>query len=448
MGDSGSESDDVFPSVGELAAKTRVGKRTVSVREDAKVKNSVKKSASGRKILDGNGEKEGKDLLGKGRVVGKRRVLNQRSDNPLLRPFDSASSGLIGEGSRRKGRAVDVKAGKKSVEENREVLDKVCCGGNEGSVDKESQDTENDKTTNKNYEKVMESTGPGDSEVSQLRRPFIATKSTKAKQNRKTVVDKTKRDLSTEKPLSKMTPVECVEPTDDAAILTKKTVKAKQLNKRGDGQGKEFTVSEDESLHCREPLKGKQAAKRIDGESRDSNTSGRARSTSTESDKSENEKVGQTRTAMRGRRKTVEKTRSKPTPQFEFDEEDVGISSDGMSDFVVDDSESLSEEESVLEEPAPRSVRRLVKGRKPDRIEDSDDEDFGFRTGNLQMEEDATTSLDKALKGLGLDDSDDNFLETKPKTKTKRVVAEVPKMLKNEDGMASSSDIEDPFTLR
>jgi hypothetical protein len=154
-------------------------------------------------------------------------------------------------------------------------------------------------------------------------------------------------------------------------------------------------------------------------------------------------------------RNTAQKARSKSPPKFESDEEeDFGLESDGLSDFIVDDSTFLENEDAAVEEP--RSVRRLVQGRKPSRDEESDDEDLEIRVGKLAVEEDMSTDLDKALKGLSLEDfgnshSDDDFLKTKPKKGAKIIKSKAPSQSQGEDtrkALPPSSDTEVPFTLR
>ncbi|RDL30450.1 uncharacterized protein BP5553_10328 [Venustampulla echinocandica] len=59
---------------------------------------------------------------------------------------------------------------------------------------------------------------------------------------------------------------------------------------------------------------------------------------------------------------------SRPLPKFEEDERDTDGESDGISDFIVSDNSSLGEEEeeeSIVEKVAPRSTRKLVRGRRP-----------------------------------------------------------------------------------
>ena len=53
------------------------------------------------------------------------------------------------------------------------------------------------------------------------------------------------------------------------------------------------------------------------------------------------------------------------------DDDDDDDDYDGLSDFIINDSEILEEEDSLIEMPAPRSVRRLVRGRRA--VDDDDD---------------------------------------------------------------------------
>ncbi|KAH8791635.1 SprT-like family-domain-containing protein [Hyaloscypha finlandica] len=145
---------------------------------------------------------------------------------------------------------------------------------------------------------------------------------------------------------------------------------------------------------------------------------------------SEDEDANQARKTARGKivRKTAEKTRATPPLKVESEEEDFGLDSDGLSDFIVDDSTFLEEEDTVIEEPAPRSVRRLVKGRKSNRVQVSDDEGLDLRMGKLKVEDDAS--------------------KTKTKKCPKGIQFKIPRQSKNDEAAPASSDFEDPFTLR
>jgi hypothetical protein len=118
-----------------------------------------------------------------------------------------------------------------------------------------------------------------------------------------------------------------------------------------------------------------------------------------------------------------------------------------LSEFIVDDSTFLEEEDTVIEEPAPRSVRRLVKGRRPNRVEKSDDEESEKQMGKLNIGEDVSKTLEKALRELDLDDSEDEG-KTKTKITSKNIHSEVPRRGRDDKAPPASSDIDDPFTLR
>ncbi|TVY46653.1 HMG box-containing protein [Lachnellula occidentalis] len=118
---------------------------------------------------------------------------------------------------------------------------------------------------------------------------------------------------------------------------------------------------------------------------------------------------------------------------------------DDISDFVVDDSISL-EEISEIEMPPPpkppRSARRLVKGRKPEK----EDEDIDLGMRKLSMKDEAFDKIARdfggseeeiTLPGRSLKDFQSN--DNKP-------AKDVPRPRKKNP--EPSSDIEDPFTLR
>ena len=129
-----------------------------------------------------------------------------------------------------------------------------------------------------------------------------------------------------------------------------------------------------------------------------------------------------------------------PTLDLETEEED-----DDLSDFIVNDSTFLEEEISEIEMPPPpkppRSARRLVKGRKPEKK----DEELELDMRGLSMEDEAFDKIARefggseeiALPRRSLKDSQSN--DNKPPK-------EVPRLKKKI--LEPSSDIEDPFTLR
>jgi hypothetical protein len=290
----------------------------------------------------------------------------------LLRPFDRSSSELLGEGSRRKGRAVGEKVGKKVVVKVPEVLLKGSRFGIEAEVEEQDENTAQPSNDN-----LIESIEADDCDIKQIRKTKTQIKMTITKQVRKKV-DEVTRGAKTPEDI-RSTLVESIESEDEGVSQIRRTVKSKQF------------------------------------------------------------------------RKAMEDTRAKPPPEVESDEEDFGLDSDGMSDFIVDDSTFLKEEDTAIEEPAPRSVRRLVKGRKPRRVEawEDEDEDLDLKMGKLKIEEDASMTLDRALKELDLDISDDeDLLEAKTKKTSKNIQSKVPRQPKGEKVPPASSDIDDPYTLR
>lgn len=378
--DIGSEngSDDEFPSVEELVAtrgkKTLVAKeRVTSVSNAAKTRSLAKRNmrigefGEGGKEVGGGGMGEGK---AKGMGTARKRVLNQKSDNPLLRPFDSASSDLPGEPLRRKGRGLDSR---------RQTLAKK-----DGNV----------------LEKVPRGRSPEQQH------------------------EATREDITTQQ--KNNNPIQSIEPEiGDRSRVRKAKSQAKNSSTKQVGRPKNEEAKENKEYE-------------------------RTRSTHVESNEFEDENFDPFRKPSKHRqvRNTAERPRKSSSPKVESEEEDFGLDSDGLSDFIVDDSTFMEEEDTVIEEPAPRSVRRLVKGRRPNRIEESDDEDLDPQTGKLKVEESTANTLEKALKELNLDDSDDEDLpEAKTRKNPKDIQHKVPRRNKDDKATLASSDIEEPFTL-
>lgn len=148
---------------------------------------------------------------------------------------------------------------------------------------------------------------------------------------------------------------------------------------------------------------------------------------------------------------------SEPEPDEYYD-------SDGLSDFVVDDSSFLESEDSVMNipPPAPRSCRKLVQGRKIKGGEESDGEDLDLEMKKLNIRDNALAqesrgvSKEKELEAFAKDSSDND--EDSPTNKRiprklfEDVRMEPPRRTKEASPTKkfepASSDIEDPFTLR
>lgn len=161
--------------------------------------------------------------------------------------------------------------------------------------------------------------------------------------------------------------------------------------------------------------------------------------------------------AARGKeaKRLVPKPKKQTFPSFDSDDEEEH-DSDSLSDFIVNDSTFL-EDESVVEAPAPRSVRRLVKGRKP-RKDDSDDDELGLKMGKLTVNEDPffcskEVSLEKDLQEFADSYEAD---DVPPIFKLPKQISDsIPDASRAEkkDGApsrppTSGSEIDNPFTLR
>jgi len=410
--ESGSGSEDEFPSVQELLS-TR-GKRTPGTRVKSVSMGDKKGGARVRSLIKRDlksGEvrrKEAEVVNGKGGVpkgLPKKRVLNQKSDNPLLRPFDGASSELLGEGSRRKVRGFGGVTGKKLSAK---------------SVGEEAPAKQD---------------GPKDGKSLAQRRGSELVESVESENENLVPVRSSKKGLKTARKLDLKAPEGKGSTRSPSKLM--KSVEADHPKVGG------MRAVDDYAGPGKEKPSKRFSAK----ETREDTEAGTSRSTPVESIVSEDEDLQQATKPTKSIqvKQPAEKPRASP-PQRVESEEDFELDSDGLSDFIVDDSTFLEEEDTVIDEPAPRSVRKLVKGRRPARIDDSDDEELELRMGKLKVEEDTSNTLDKALKELNLDDSDDeDLVETR---RRKQIQPEVLGLPKNDQTQPASSDIEDPFTLR
>jgi hypothetical protein len=341
-------SEDEFPDLEELVATRGLGvKKSVSSREKSARPGALKTENGDTGTQDEKigriKESQGLGEAGDGRVKAKpkKRVLNQKSDNPLLRPLSRASSEILGEGSKRKGRilkAKEVNEIKEIVEKDPEILAPESEIENEEVREQRDGRTQPKRTTKKTSPNLTKSIEAEDEDLHEVTRPM--------------------NEMS-----------------------TAKSQKA---------------------------------------------------------------------------RKVLERTRSTLTSRFESDEEDFGPYSDGLSDFIIDDSTFLDDEDTVVEAPPPRSNRRLIKGRKPTRDEDSNGEDLGLGMEKLIVAEDTSARLDEALKQLNLKDFADNYsdqdiAETKTKKDSKHAHSREPILPNDREAKKAplpSSGVEDPFTLR
>ncbi|KAL2072327.1 hypothetical protein VTL71DRAFT_11670 [Oculimacula yallundae] len=150
------------------------------------------------------------------------------------------------------------------------------------------------------------------------------------------------------------------------------------------------------------------------------------------------------------KKKEQKKAPTRKVVELDSDSEEYEGAS-GLSDFIVDD--SIIFERSIVEAPPPRSVRRLVQGRRrPAELEDSDSEDLDFRMRQLKVEDDVLKNSQKTAKDL------ENFAEEYRETRLPSLTetkghdrGDKSKPTKTAKATTKShpqtSDIEDPFTL-
>ena len=157
--------------------------------------------------------------------------------------------------------------------------------------------------------------------------------------------------------------------------------------------------------------------------------------------------------------RALSKPVSTPDAKIESDEEDFGLDSDGLSDFIDNDSTFHEEDYYMVEAPPPRPVRRLVKGRRPVRDDGSEDA-LELRMGKLTVEDDTLKGSKRESMENALQDFRDSYSEeetpprasrsSKPtrehQSKPSKPVME-PSVKQRPVPPPSSPDLDDPFAL-
>jgi hypothetical protein len=148
-------------------------------------------------------------------------------------------------------------------------------------------------------------------------------------------------------------------------------------------------------------------------------------------------------------RNAAEKDHPKAERKVQPIEEEFDTESDGLSDFIVNDSTFLEEDDSEVETPPPRSARRLVKGRRQVRDLSPAEGELDLRMGQLTVEDgpgpDPNKSVQKANDPLSRDITSSKASRN-TESKTSKSKNEVPETDKKQ--AEPNSDIEDPFILR
>jgi hypothetical protein len=158
-------------------------------------------------------------------------------------------------------------------------------------------------------------------------------------------------------------------------------------------------------------------------------------------------------TKPRRRRDPPPRTKSKFILTDTEDEDSLeDEDSDGMSDFIVSDHESVEGDDSLMEipPPPPRSARKLVKGRRL-RMSESEDEGLDLKLERLTVNDDDVFGAirDQSREPLTGEDEYPIKHPTNGSRKAEsKFTAMKPPPRKEREVPPPSSNIEDPFTLR
>lgn len=449
------DSEDEFPDVAQLVQRSKTKKDGASSRDSGVPSNT---SATGRS--SGNEMKEVKEdvkgLKKKENVVApkpKKRVLNQKSDNPLLRPLSIARD----EGRKSRtvtpdggvGSGVGARAKETRVRGSREVLSRDEVSGDErtvvkakglrAAVSRGSEECEDEimseKTVTKRgketrillpgYPRLVEKklvagngkeVAVGQGDVSRFfaeagaSRPGVKARSSDQRSERDVVLPsakETKRSVSVVKQKAIVildSDTEHDNPDDIAGLINQQLMSDRaRVSDSGDNILAKAQPKQSLPKLKRQPTTTQHSDTEQDHSSSHSNSTSDNSTSSKARSSDQRTKPNTSLPKLKEPNLPVLKSKQKatPTPPSDTEQDD----SDNLSDFIVNDSTFLDDGESVLEIPPPRSVRRLVQGRRPRTISsDSDAEDLDLRLGKLNLEENDPFAGKKgdvdALKGL------------------------------------------------
>lgn len=419
-GESGSEND--FPEISDLLAAKKQRPAVKTAGKGEKTTSSPVKALRKEtgKLMRKAKEGESATEMAKEKMKPKKRVLGQVVENPLLRPL---SGGFPAEG-KRKG-VVKGNGGKLVEKEAKNVQPKES-SGSEGIVERARRREGARRPKTKVSASVKAESFS--SEVEKKSKKECATKERKSLRTMERIRSTATLQLQSDEE-------DCSIQTASQNTQISNPTSGVELDNEAEDHGQVPEPSEEEVM-TRKP--NRKATEKI-------------QPNPPLQDESDNEDLGAiTTTRSKPYRKAAAKCPSKPASELDSDVEDSLLYSDGMSDFIVDDDDSLEEENTEIEIPPPKSVRKLVRGRKP-RIGDSDDEDLELRMKNLAVDRESSSILEKALKEVGLDDSEDDIPKSKLKEKPLEVNTKKPRQRKYAGPPATvlpSSDTENQFTLR
>jgi hypothetical protein len=431
---------DEFPDLGQLLENVKAAPRSLAKtsreatvrasqgggkREGGEGRKTARKVSSQRRgeetvtgrVQEGEGEELDVEPVIKEKPRPRKRVLNQKNDNPLLRPLSGSSTRRVSPDTVEERMKVKVKEAKGKMEPTRpesktSAIELEEEAGRESRAPKIKSGT---KIVPKAKKAQLLEVDP-DEEESSICCNELSTKD--AKRNEVKIVEaKPKRSYTTKFDSSQ----------EDSSISCNeapaKEVKGKEIKRKGTRLKK--------SCH-----------------------------TKFDSDKEDSAVSCNELPAEEAKDKKVKRSEGKPkrsyNTKFDSDDED-DFASDGLSDFIVSDSTFL-DEESEVEVPVQRSVRRLVKGRRP-RKDDSDDSDLESKMGKLTFEDDPFAGSKEASWESDLKKFTDNYeVESNPPVlKLPKKAADTTQrdVLKPERVQAptsrpttSGSEVENPFTLK
>ncbi|KAF8866178.1 hypothetical protein BDZ45DRAFT_668030 [Acephala macrosclerotiorum] len=381
-------------------------------------------------------KKEGGDEVKTVKEVKKKRVLNQRVDNPLLRPLNARS--VSSEPAETKPRPRLGRS--KKTEDERDVL-------------------EDEKPMSRGKTRSVTPSEEPNSEEENNARVKPRLKSSKGKN----VVRSVSEDLNVvpETNFRSITPVD--EPVFDEE-LEKPTVKSRTRKAVGSKQPRnaepklESEPEEDYGDPEEKPAPRSRPRKAVASKQRN------APGIVPDSESEEKSDTDEAKSAPKIKpQRAIEskhpKRRGQVLDSEEEEPEEVDFSDD-LSDFVVNDSTFLECDDSVIETPPPppRSTRKLIQGRRQKKEEESDD-GLNLELKKLSIKGDVTSqgsrqaSEEKNLKDFAEGYSDDEVpVKSVPRKLFGDVRLDPPKKTNDssprKNGYVSSSDIEDPFTLR
>lgn len=443
------DSDDDLPELEDLVKSFRAGNaqkeagkgnRGVTTKDAEPVTGKRRKGKSSEENDEAKEELgvKGKEGEGEGKVVKevkKKRVLNQRADNPLLRPLNarSVSSDLSSKTTKtRIGRS-------KKAEVERDVAE-----------DEEPVS----RTKSRRYVIPAEEAISADEKA-------VGKPSLKPSRGKPRV-----RDASEDLKLVQNTKSRSVTPLEEPAPDEEDKPTAKSRTRKADGSKQprkaELKLELEPEKDCGDPEEKLASRSRPGKVVASKQQNARRIVLDSELEDPDSDKARPAANSKPSRiTKSKQPKRRGQVLDSEGEEPEEVDSSDDLSDFVVNDSTFLECDDSLIEMPPlpPRSTRKLVQGRRWKKEEESDDDGLDLELKKLSIKDDVPiqgsreTSEVNDLEDFAEGYSDDEVpVKSVPRKLFGDVRLDPPKKVNDsspgKNDYAPSSDIEDPFTLR